>query len=409
MAPGVWLKLATLMFLQYFVWGAWSVTMGTWLGQTLGFSGAQIGLAFGTTAVAAMVSPFFVGMVADRFLATQQILAALHVIGGVILLAASYQTTFGPFYAVLLAYALCYMPTLALSNSLSFRQMKDPGSEFPGIRVLGTIGWIVAGLVIGTMGLEATAMPMRIAAVASGLLGLFCVALPHTPPQATTRASMSDILGLDALKLMKDRAFAVFVIGSFLVCIPLQFYYTFANPFLNEIQVSNAAGKMTLGQMSEIFFMIAMPWFFRRLGVKKMLLVGMAAWTARYVLFAFGAEGPVVWMLYGGILLHGICYDFFCVTGQIYVDRTAPSHLRASAQGFIAFVTLGAGMFIGSLVSGRIVDAFATPGGHAWDQIWLVPAAGAAAVLLLFALFFRGETRPDRTNVVAGFSRIEPT
>jgi nucleoside transporter len=223
MAPGVWLRLATLMFLQYFVWGAWSVTMGTWLGQTLGFSGAQIGLAFGTTAVAAMVSPFFVGMVADRFLATQQILAALHLIGGVILLAASYQTTFGPFYAVLLAYALCYMPTLALSNSLSFRQMQDPGSEFPGIRVLGTIGWIVAGLVIGTMGLEATAMPMRIAAVASGLLGLFCVALPHTPPQATTRASMSDILGLDALKLMKDRAFAVFVIGSFLVCIPLQF------------------------------------------------------------------------------------------------------------------------------------------------------------------------------------------
>jgi nucleoside transporter len=285
------------------------------------------------------------------------------------------------------------MPTLALSNSLSFRQMKDPGSEFPGIRVLGTIGWIVAGLVTGTMGLEATATPMRIAAVASGLLGLFCVALPHTPPQATTRASMSDILGLDALKLMKDRAFAVFVIGSFLVCIPLQFYYTFANPFLNEIQVANAAGKMTLGQMSEIFFMIAMPWFFRRLGVKKMLLVGMAAWSARYLLFAVGAEGPVVWMLYGGILLHGICYDFFFVTGQIYVDRAAPPGLRASAQGFIAFVTLGAGMFIGSLVSGRIVDAFATPGGHAWDQIWLVPAAGAAAVLLLFALFFSGEAK----------------
>jgi nucleoside transporter len=399
MPTPTWVKLATLMFLQYFVWGAWSVTMGTWLGQTLGFSGQQIGLAFGTTAIAAMVSPFFVGLVADRFLATQKILSALHLVGGGILLFASYQTAFGPFYAVLLAYALCYMPTLALSNSLSFRQMKDPGSEFPGIRVLGTIGWIVAGLVIGTMGLEASALPMRIAAGASVLLGLFCVALPHTPPQATRRASMGEILGLDALKLMKDRAFAVFVVGSFLVCIPLQFYYAFANPFLNEIGVSNAAGKMTLGQMSEVFFMIAMPWFFRRLGVRRMLLVGMAAWTARYLLFSFGASDAVVWMLYGGILLHGICYDFFFVTGQIYVDRTAPPDLRASAQGFIAFVTLGAGMFIGSWASGRIVDAFARPvGGHDWDQIWLVPAAGAAAVLMLFALFFRGETSGARTT-----------
>jgi len=392
MTPTVWAKLATLMFLQYFVWGAWSVTMGTWLGQTLGFSGEEIGLAFGTTAVAAMVSPFFVGMVADRLLATQRILAALHLVGGGILLFASYQTSFGPFYLVLLAYALCYMPTLALSNSLSFRQMKDPGAEFPGIRVLGTIGWIVAGLTIGTMGLEATAVPMRIAAAASVLLGLFCMALPHTPPQATKRASMGGLIGLDALKLMKDRTFAVFVIGSFLVCIPLQFYYAFANPFLNEIEVSNAAGKMTLGQMSEVFFMILMPWFFRRLGVKKMLLVGMAAWTARYVLFAYGDNAALVWMLYSGILLHGICYDFFFVTGQIYVDRAAPPDLRASAQGFIAFVTLGAGMFIGSWASGRVVDAFATPGGHAWDQIWLVPAAGAGAVLLLFALFFRSET-----------------
>ena len=403
MTQTTWLKLATLMFLQYFVWGAWSVTTGTWLGQTLGFSGQQIGLAFGTTAVAAMVSPFFVGLVADRYLATQRILAALHLVGGGILFLASYQTRFGPFYGVLLAYALCYMPTLALSNSLSFRQMKDPGSEFPGIRVLGTIGWIVAGLLIGTLGLEATPQPMRIAAAASVLLGLFCVVLPHTPPQATARASMGGLIGLDALKLMKDRAFAVFVIGSFLVCIPLQFYYAFANLFLNEIGVSNAAGKMTFGQMSEVVFMIAMPWFFRRLGVKKMLLVGMAAWTTRYVLFASGANDAVVWMLYGGILLHGICYDFFFVTGQIYVDRTAPGDLRASAQGFIAFVTLGAGMFIGSWASGRIVDAFARPvGGHEWDQIWLVPAAGAAAVLMLFALFFRGESK---ATVVSGFSR----
>jgi nucleoside transporter len=389
MLPVVRLKLSTLMFLQYFVWGAWSVTMGTWLGQTLGFSGEQIGLAFGTTALAAMISPFFVGMVADRLMATEKILAALHMAGAVILFLASAQTRFGPFYAVLLAYALCYMPTLALSNSLSFHQMRDPEREFPGIRVLGTIGWIVAGLFIGSLGLEATAVPMRIAAGGSAVLGLFCLALPHTPPRAGRRATLSDVLGLEALTLLRERSFAVFVLGSFLVCIPLQFYYAFANPFLNELQVTNAAGKMTLGQMSEVFFMLVMPWFFRRLGVKYMLIVGMAAWAARYLLFAYGNNGSLVSMLYGGILLHGVCYDFFFVTGQIYVDQKAPADLRAAAQGLIAFVTLGVGMFIGSWASGRVVDAYALGGGmHAWERIWLVPAAGAVGVLLLFAVFF---------------------
>jgi len=385
------LKLSVLMFLQYFVWGAWYVTMGTWLGQTLHFSGEQIGLAAGSTALAAMISPFFVGMVADRFLATERILAALHIVGGLVLFYASLQTSFGAFYGILLVYTLCYMPTLALSNSISFHQMQDPGREFPAIRVLGTIGWIVAGLIIGTLGLEATATPLRFAAAGSIVLGVFCLALPHTPPQKTSRATLADILGLDALKLLGERSFAVFVLGSFLICIPLQFYYAFANLFLNELNVTNAAGKMTLGQMSEIFFMLVMPWFFRRLGVKYMLLVGMAAWTARYVLFAYGNSGDLVWMLYAGILLHGICYDFFFVTGQIYVDRRAPSDLRAAAQGLIAFVTLGVGMFIGSWVSGRVVDAFAVgpSAPHAWDRIWLVPAAGAAAVLLLFAFFFR--------------------
>jgi nucleoside transporter len=374
--------------------------MGTWLGQTLGFSGEQIGLAAGTTALAAMMSPFFVGMVADRFLATEIILAALHIVGGVVLFFASTMASFGPFYGVLLAYALCFMPTLALSNSLSFHQMSDPQVEFPPIRVLGTIGWIVAGLAVGTLGLEATAVPMRLAAGASVLLGVFCLALPHTPPARTARASFSDVLGLDALKLLRERSFAVFVLGSFLICIPLQFYYAFANPFLNELQVSNAAGKMTLGQMSEIGFMLVMPWFFRRLGVKYMLIVGMAAWATRYVLFAAGDNGALAWMLYAGILLHGICYDFFFVTGQIYVDRKAPPDLRAAAQGLIAFVTLGVGMFIGSWVSGRVVDAFALDGGtHAWDRIWLVPAAGAALVLLIVAAFFRSEENGGRTPV----------
>jgi len=397
--PVVRLKLSGLMFVQYFVWGAWSVTMGTWLGQTLNFSGEQIGLAAGTTALAAMISPFFVGMVADRFLATERVLAALHLAGGAILFYASTMTRFGPFYAVLLAYALCFMPTLALSNSLSFHQMQDPSKEFPAIRVLGTIGWIVAGLLIGVLRVEATAVPLQIAAAGSIVLGLFCLALPHTPPLGTRRATLSDILGLGALKLLRERSFAIFMLGSFLICIPLQFYYAFANPFLNEIEVVNAAGKMTLGQMSEIGFMLVMPWFFRRLGVKYMLLVGMAAWTSRYVLFAYGNNGPLVWMLYAGILLHGICYDFFFVTGQIYVDQKAPPDLRAAAQGLIAFVTLGLGMFIGSWASGRVVDAFLLEGGgHAWNRIWLVPAAAAAVVLLLFAVFFRAPRPAERPS-----------
>jgi len=402
------LKLSALMFLQYFVWGAWSVTMGTWLGATLGFSGQQIGLSYGTTAIAAMVSPFFVGMIADRFFSTEKLLAGLHIAGAGILFWASTQTDFGSFYAVLMAYALCYMPTLALSNSISFRQMRDPSREFPAVRVLGTIGWIVAGLAIGTLGLEATAIPMQIAAAGSLGLGLFCLVLPHTPPaKVAVRVTVRDVLGLDALRLLRDPSFAVFVLGSFLICIPLQFYYTFANPFLNELGVSNAAGKMTLGQMSEIGFMLIMPWFFRRLGVKYMLLVGMLAWASRYVLFALGDNGAMVWALYAGILVHGICYDFFFVTGQIYVDQRAPADLRAAAQGLIAFVTLGVGMFIGSLISGRVVDAFlisSEPPAHMWDRIWIVPAAGAAVVLVLFALFFRTREKQEFAGNLQGAS-----
>ncbi|HAK56405.1 MAG: nucleoside permease [Vicinamibacterales bacterium] len=391
-------KLFVMMFLQYFVWGAWYVTVGTYLGETLGFQGQQIGLAVGTTAVAAMISPFFVGMIADRYFATERILAVLHLAGAAVLLAASTLEPFGPFYVVLLVYTLLYMPTLALTNSLSFHQMRNPEKEFPAVRVLGTIGWIVAGLTIGFLGLESTVVPLRIGAASSVVLGLFCLALPHTPPKRVAeRVTARDVLGLDALQLFRDRSFAIFVIGSFLVSIPLQFYYAFANLFLNELGMVNAAGKMTLGQMSEIGFMLVMPWFFVRLGVKRMLLLGMVAWAVRYGLFAFGDNGGAVWMLYLGILLHGICYDFFFVTGQIYVDRKAPEHLRGAAQGLIAFVTLGIGMFIGSWTSGIIVDRFSlADGAHAWGSIWLVPAFGAAGVLALFAIFFRHDDGSDQ-------------
>ncbi len=399
-----------MMFLQYFVWGAWYVTLGTWLGTSLHFSGQEIGLAAGTTAIGAMVSPFIVGMIADRFFATERVLSLLHVFGGLVLFAASMQQNFAFFYALLLIYALCYMPTMALTNSLAFRQMQDPGAQFGAVRVLGTLGWIVAGLVIGFLKMEPTAVPMRIAASASILLGMFCLLLPHTPPLGRgNKVTARDVLGLDALALLKDRSFAVFAISSFLICIPLQFYYAFTNPFLNEIGVSNAAGKMTMGQMSEVFFMLLIPWFFRRLGVKYMLAVGMLSWIARYVLFAIGNNGNQVWMLYVGILLHGICYDFFFVTGQIYVDQKASDSIRAAAQGFITFVTYGVGMAIGSWISGRVVDAFRAgtePVHHAWKSIWAVPATAAAVVLLLFLISFK-QVRSDKVRKAASPEVVE--
>ena len=387
-------RLAAMLFLEYFIWGGWYVTVGTWLGQGLHFSGQQIGVVAGTTAVGAILSPFFIGMIADRLFATQKLLSALHALGAVLLFFASTQLTFGPIYILILLYAAAYMPTISLTNSLAFRQMTDPKTEFGPIRVLGTLGWIVAGTLISRLKIESTAMPLRIAAVASLVLAVYSLTLPDTPPLgARTKFRIKSIFPDEVLNLFKERSFAIFAAASFLICIPLQFYYAFTNLYLNETGVQFAAFKMSFGQWSEMFCMLLIPWFFRRLGVKYMLVAGMTAWVVRYALFAYGNPGAGMWMLWLGILLHGICYDFFFVTGQIYIDRKSSPAFRAAAQGTIILITYGVGMLLGSWLSGKVVDLYAhtAPDGvvfHQWRPIWLVSAGCSAAVLILFLLTF---------------------
>jgi nucleoside transporter len=371
----------------------------------LHFSGEQVGIVGGATGVGAIVAPFFVGLVADRLVATEKILGWLHLSGAVLLLAASRQANFPPLYTIMLLYCLCFMPTIALTNSLSFRQMQDPKLEFGPIRVLGTAGWIVAGLFIGSLGLEATYRPVEIAAACSVLMGLYCFTLPHTPPLARgEKLSIGRLFPREALTLLKERSMAVFAIASLLICIPLQFYFAFTNLYLNQSGVHDAAGKMTGGQISELFCMLLIPWFFRRLGAKYMLVTGMFAWAARYALFAYGNAGPRVWMLWLGILLHGVCFDFFFVTGQIYIDRKASPALRAAAQGLMSLITYGLGMFVGSWVSGWVVEHY----GHVvkdgallydWRSIWIW-AGGLSAVVLVGFLFSFSDKEGTTESIV---------
>lgn len=401
----IYWRLSLMMFLQFFVWGAWFVTLGTHLGH-IGFSGSQIGYAYLMNNIAAVVSPFFVGMIADRFFASQKVMGVLHLIGAVILYLSADLTAVGPLILGLFLYNLTYMPTLALVNAVSFRQMKSPDAQFPKVRVWGTIGWIVAGLVITYIqfhyfqDVEKSSLPLKMAAAASALMGLYSFTLPNTPPQNVGKeVTVGEVLGLKTLRLLRETSFFIFVLCSLLISIPLAFYYNFTNLFLNELGMQGVAAKQSMGQMSEVLFMLLMPFFFVRLGVKKMLLVGMLAWVIRYAFFAQGNLGSLEWMLYLGILLHGICYDFFFVTGQIYVDKKASNEIRASAQGFIALITYGVGIGLGSLVSGKVVDAFTKDGVKDWSTIWWIPCAFAAVIALFFALTFRDKTADKEAPV----------
>lgn len=390
-------QLMVMMFLEFLIWGSWYVTMGTYLGDNLQATGVQIGLAYQTVSIGAIIAPFFIGLIADRFFPAQRILGVLHLVGAVVLYFLGQQSDFNGFYLLILIYMLLYMPTLALVNAVAFRQMSDTAKEFPPVRVLGTIGWIVVGNIIAYLALEKTKsldQTFLIGAIASAALGIFSFFLPNTPPPKSKeeKISISDILGLEALGMLKNSSYLIFFIGSILVCIPLSFYYNFANPFLNEVGMQGAAGKMSWGQISEIAFMLVLPVALIRYGIKKILLVGMLAWALRYICFAYGDAGANYWMLIVGIILHGVCYDFFFVTGQIYTEQQAGVRFKSSAQGMITLATYGIGMFIGSYISGFVVDMYNADGVHNWTSIWMVPAGLAVVILLGFAFFFKAKS-----------------
>ena len=390
-----------MMFLQFFIWGAWYVTIGNYM--TAMDMADLTHWPYTVNPLAAIISPFFLGMIADRYFATEKVLGVLHILGGVVMFFTP-QAAGSPvlFIGLLGLYNLCYMPTLGLTNSLAFHHIEDQEKQFPLIRVFGTIGWIVAGLFIsfvlggfvtGDVLPDETALPLYTTAVASILLGVYSFSLPHTPPAAKgTAVSMRSILGLDAFNHLKSKPFMVFLASSFLLSIPLAAYYNFAPIFVNAAGASNPAATMSLGQMSEVVFMLLMPLFFVRLGVKWMLVAGMGAWVLRYLLFAMAAPAGVFWMIAGGILLHGVCYDFFFVTGQIYVDKKSTPAIRGQAQGFLVLVTYGLGMFIGAQIAGNVFNVF-LDGSEAltsmqWQDFWYIPAAFAGAIMLFFMFTF---------------------
>ncbi|UNY99477.1 nucleoside permease [Zhouia spongiae] len=397
-------QLSLMMFLEFFIWGGWFVSLGTFLGNNLNATGAETAMAFSTQSWGAIIAPFIIGLIADRYFNAERILGILHLIGAILMYQMANASDFNAFYPYVLGYMILYMPTLALVNSVSFNQMTDPAKQFPLVRVFGTIGWIIAGLTISFVfnwdsseGIEQGLLKntFLMTAAASAFLGLFSFTLPKTPPRAKTsgeKPTISEILGLEALSLLKSRNFLIFFLSSVLICIPLAFYYQNANPFLAEVGMENPTGKMTLGQASEVLFMLLLPVFFKRFGIKMTLLVGMLAWTVRYLLFAYGDAGELAFMLLIGIALHGICYDFFFVSGQIYTDSRAGEKYKSAAQGLITLATYGVGMLIGFWVAGNISDHFLlSDGSHVWTSIWTYPAFFALGVLILFIIFFKNE------------------
>jgi len=389
-------RLWIMVFLHYFVWGSWYVTMGTYLTQTLKFEGGQVGLAYGSTAIGAIVSPFFAGIIADRFLATQKLLGILHLVGAGFLYLVTMQGTFSAFYPLLILYTVSYMAGHGLTNTLTLHHAVNPGKEFPIVMMAGSVGWIAAGLVNSGLKLEDNVGMFQLACGAAALMGLYSLTLPNTPPKgAGQKVSVRTMLGFDALKLMREPSFATFMLCSFLICIPLSFYFAWMNVFLNELGIANAAAKMTIGQVSDVVFLLLLPVLLPVFRSKGILIVGMAAWALRFGLFAwFDTARDAQWMMYLGIAVHGMCYDFIFVMGRMYVDKRASADIRGAAQGLHAFVTLGIGMFVGSWLSGVVGQHYASqvaegPVTHNWQMIWAIPAVLSVVLTILFAALFK--------------------
>ena len=391
------ISLCTFMFLQYFIWGAWYASMGTYLANVLKFSGQEIGMAYGAFAIGAMISPFFVGLVADRYFASERILAVLGLLGGIILCALPQLDRFATFYPTLILYCALFVPTLALGNSLSLHHLHDAKTGFPRVKIFSAIGWIGGGVTLSLLRGEQSATQFYLAGASSILLGLFSLTLPHTPPRKTgADVKISEILGLDALGLLKRPSFAIFIACMFLICIPLYFYFVMMSIYLTELNWSGLAGKMTLAQVSDVIFLFLLPIMLRKLGYKKTIFLGILAWALRY--FLLTASVPYVsfqtTLIFAAILLHGICYDFLFIAGQLYVDDEANERIRGACQGFIAFILWGVGAFVGTTLAGKVlaIHAFTDATGavrHYWQKIWITPAIGATAVLLIFIIFFR--------------------
>lgn len=399
-------KLSLMMFLEFFIWGSWFVTLGTFLFGNYNATGTQVGTAFLTQSFGAIIAPFIVGIIADRYFSAQRIFGSIHILGAILLWFAGHAQNFDSFFPIILIYMILFMPTLALANSVAFRQMTNTETQFPPIRMLGTAGWIIAGLLISYLAWDKQDSGLlnntfKMAAIASLVLGLFSFSLPNTPPlKKGEKISIGEILGLDAIRLLNNKSYRIFFLSSIAICIPLAFYYNFTNAFLSEVGVNSPTAVQSLGQVSEFLFLLIMPLLFIRFGVKRMLAIGMFAWVLRYVFFAYGDANMGYWMLIGGIVLHGICYDFFFVTGQIYTDNLAGERFKSAAQGLITLATYGIGMLIGSLISGPIVDHYLNAdGSHNWQDIWLIPAAIAAVVLVVFLLFFRDDRKGKEQQV----------
>jgi nucleoside transporter len=397
MTPTLYLRLAIMVFLHYFVWSCWYNTLSVYLG-TLKFTGTQIGLAYGTTAIGALVSPFLIGVIADRYVPAQRLLGVLHLLGAGLLWWISQQTTFSVFYPSLIVYTLTYMAGHGLINTITLTHAPNPAKWFPIVMAAASAGWIAAANVVNFAKLTDNNGMFTLACGVAVAIALYSFTLPNTPPKGDAGpVSAGKLLGLDALKLFKDRSFAVFMICSFLICVPLSFYFTWTGAFLSEMNVADYASKMTLGQLSEVGFLLLLPILLPILGAKRIMILGMAAWAARFALFAYFHEQPTAtWMVLGGILLHGMCYDFIFVMGRMYVDKAAGDSLRASAQGLHAVFTLGAGMFVGSWLSGVVAQNYTNAQGvHDWKSIWLVPAIMSAALIPVFLALFREKSSEE--------------